>query len=83
MRVSVAIIMIIAGMRKISGPNIRRHKRVAATPVIAGIWFLELTHCSTKTVVNSAVIAKSIPVELKVSAAPIHPPSTDPTIHAL
>ena len=35
------------------------------------------------TVVNSAVMAKSIPVESKVSSVPIHPPRNEPVNQAL
>ena len=75
--------MIIAGMRNMSRPNMMRHASVAVTPSTAGRWRLLSIHCCMNTVVNRAVMAKSIPVESNVSSVPIHPPRKEPSSHAL
>lgn len=71
---SSAVIPAIAGIRKLSGPNMRSDITEIPSPVTAGRCCFVFSHCSTNITVNSAVIAKSIPAVSKVMALPIIPP---------
>ena len=66
------------GSRKASGPNSTSISSADAPPISAGKRLPDRRTCSTRITVNSAVIAKSIPVKSTGSAcpssAPMHPP---------
>ena len=70
----------IVGIRKLSLPKIRRQSTDAPMPMRAEKCFFVLSHCSTKTVINSAVSAKSMPVVLKLINEPAIAPSAEPNI---
>ena len=67
------------GIRKLPLPKITRQMTEAATPTMAAAWSLVLSHCSTNTVTNRAVRAKSMPSVLKLMTAPRREPSTLPS----
>ena len=68
--VSARVIHSIAGIRKLSRPNITRHSSVQISPMRAGTWSFVVSHCSVKEATNSAVIENSIPAVEKGSTAP-------------
>lgn len=74
------VIETIAGIKNWSAPKISRQIKDATTPTMALVWFFVLRHCSTNTTRNSAVMEKSIPVELKFSTVPNREPTTLPVI---
>ena len=55
-----------------------RHMIAEPIPVNAQRCSFDVSHCSTNTVTNRAVMEKSIPFELKSSTVPIIAPSAVP-----
>ena len=79
-RVSMNVISSMAGIRKPSGPNSRRHSSVERSPVTAGRCSRVRIHCSVKEAINRAVMENSIPAEENGSTAPSRLPRTHPVI---
>ena len=72
-------IQIMEGIRKLSGPKIRRQIKEQISPRSEGICSFVCSHCSMKTTTNKAVMEKSIPAVLKVITFPRNPPRKLPT----
>ena len=77
---SINVMRSMDGIRKLSVPNITRHNTVLIRPVKAGIWSLDVSHCSVNDAIKRAVMENSIPSVEKGRTLPKRLPMTLPVI---